>query len=104
MAKEKAKGLETQVSENDRLLVALCYFFGFIGAIVLLLAKKDKTSKFHAMQNLLLFAVSIVVGTLTFGIGFLLCGLVYLYCAIKVFTERDVHLPFLADYAANFVK
>lgn len=98
------------VTSDDRLWAALSYVFApLIGIIVLLIQdKKDRPFiKFHAVQSIAVSVVfwilSLIVTTVTFGIGGLcipLVWLVFLYWAYKAYQGEMVNIPGVT----NFIK
>ena len=102
--KRSDAGFSTQVAEKDRLIVAVAYFFTWVGGLLLYLLKKDsdKAMAFHGMQALIVGIVGLLLGFVTFGLASLIAWVVCLFCAFKVFTEGDVQLPTISDYAKKY--
>lgn len=91
--------------ERSMLKYILVYFFTWLSGIVaLLIAKNDKTLKFHGAQALLLGIVTIVVSAVPF-IGFILfiLGWLYgLYIGYNAGQGKDMDIPVIADIARKF--
>ncbi len=101
--KKSNAGFSTKVEEKDRLIVAVAYFFTWVGGLLLYLLKKDeKAMAFHGMQALIVGIVGLILGFFTLGLGSILAWFVCLYCAFKVFTEGDVQLPTVSEYAKKY--
>ena len=87
---------------------ALCYvpFIGSVAAMVLLIAERNQTVKWNAVQSLVLFALWFVgmflvfVGSLIGLAGFVL----YLVLAVKTYQGETVRLPVLGGWADKIIK
>ncbi len=100
------------MSSDSKLWAALCYVFPILlGIIVMLTDKKnDKFVLFHAWQSLVgwigLWVVLIIVGFVTFGLGFLcwpIAWIVSLYFAWKAYQGEKFKLPVVGDFAEKQV-
>lgn len=107
MAKKQSTKTTTQ---NQNLMAALSYFLGFItGIIFLLLEKKNKFVRFHAMQSTIVFGGLFVLGIVLGYIPLLgwLVGLfipivsfiVWIVLMIKAFQGERYKLPYIGDLA-----
>jgi uncharacterized membrane protein len=97
-----------EITENDKLMAALCYPIVILMPIIVLVSESMKTrpfQKYHAVQALVLWAVIIVVGliftAITFGCGgivFPLLWLVSLYPAYKAYQGEYLRIPAITDF------
>lgn len=103
MAKQKGG------STNQNLLATLTYSLGFItGILFLLIEKKNKFIRFHAMQSTLafggLFVLSIVLGYVPLGwlAGLfvpLISTILWILLMIKAFNGERYKLPYIGVIA-----
>lgn len=83
------------VPEDKRLLVAVAYFFGWIGGIILLLvANNDRALRFHAVQAILL---SLLTAVLVFTICGWIFVVIYMYYGIAMVLMKGDFRSFFAD-------
>jgi uncharacterized membrane protein len=114
--------LEHPQGENDKVLAGLCYIFGWILSLVVILAIKPCSPylRFHALQALGLHLVNMIVGTvLSFALVFamvffcllpIIMALLFviptytLVVGILILLDNDHRTPLLGDYIEeNFV-
>jgi uncharacterized membrane protein len=95
-----AKQLET-ASKDGPLLSLLAYVFGILGGIVVYVIAKDKFTKFHGMQALVLGAVEVVLSfTLILSPLSLLVWLYGLYVGIVyAYKGQKYKIPYIGDFA-----
>ena len=96
------------ITENDKLMAALCYPIAIVMSIIILLSESMKTrpfQKYHAVQALVLwvviFIVLFIVGCLTLGIGFflyLVAWLILLWPAYKAYKGETFQIPVVTDF------
>ncbi len=96
------------ITSDDKLWSALSYVFApIVGIIVLLLEDKKSRPfiKYHAVQSIaisvVVFLLSIIITTITFGFGGLcvpLAWLVFLYWAYKAYQGEYVQIPWVSDF------
>lgn len=95
----KAKG------GRSMLKYIVVYLFTWLsGIIALLIAKNDKTLKFHGAQALILGIAMIIVGFIPF-VGWVLevLGWIYgLYIGYNAGQGKDIEIPVIADIAKKF--
>jgi len=97
--------MATGVSQDDRTMSMVAYLLGivtwWVGPLIIWLMKKDQSqfARFHALQATFLWgAVTIgyiiggILGTITLGIGFLLCPVAHI---------AGIVLSIMAGLAAN---
>jgi len=88
----------------------LCYLFGWIsGLVILLIEKENKTVRFHAAQSLVVFGAlsvlrSIFAYSFMFGLGlFQLLHLaaigLWIFLMVKAWKDEMVRLPVAAEFA-----
>jgi uncharacterized membrane protein len=81
--------------EDKRIMVAVAYFFGWLGGIILLLiAKDDRALRFHAVQAILL---SVLMGVLVLTICGWIFVIVYIYYGIAMVLMKGDFRTFFAD-------
>lgn len=101
-------------SQNQNLMAALSYLLGFItGIIFLLLEKKNKFIRFHAMQSTLtfagLFVINIVLGyipILGWAVSLILFPIsliLWIVLMIKAFQGEYFKLPYVGEIAEKQV-
>jgi uncharacterized membrane protein len=98
------------ITENDKLMAALCYPIAIVMSIIVLVSESMKTrpfQKYHAVQALVLWAVIsvalLIITCLTFGIGaflYFIAWLVLLWPAYKAYKGEYVEIPVIS----NFIK
>ena len=95
-----AKQMEA-ASKDGPLLSLLAYVFGILGGIIVYVVAKDKLTKFHAMQALLLGVVEVVLSfTLILSPISLLVWLYGLYVGIVyAYKGQKYKIPVIGDYA-----
>lgn len=101
---------KTSLGIEENLEAALAYLLGFVtGIIFLIVEKKSKFVRFHAMQSTVLF-ISILVIEIIFGfipfIGWILVGLTNLAAIIlwllsmyKAYKGEKFKWPFVGEFA-----
>ncbi len=112
MKKKKEVAKKPMASKSDNtLLAALSYPIPIIGIIVFLTQKDDLTAKFHGLQAVLFWiaawVITMVVGIVTLGIGFLLWPLFFLYSlfvAYKTYQGEKVVIPIVGPLAEQHSK
>jgi uncharacterized membrane protein len=91
------------VPEDKRLLVAVCYVFTLLGGIVLLLiAENNRALKFHALQNIVLGLIIMVLSVVSFCLAGVLGMIFWLYCvygAYLIYSKGD-----FSSFVAGFVE
>jgi uncharacterized membrane protein len=92
------------ITDNDKLMAAICYPISFIVSIVILLSESMKVrpfQKFHAVQALVfdvvLWVIVFILAPFTCGLSFLL-WLVSLWPAYKAYQGEYVQLPVITDF------
>src|SRR5690625_5451778 len=92
----------------------LCYLGTIVtGIIFLIIEKKNKFVRFHAMQSICFFVV-IWIGTFVFGfipiLGWLISGLLtlaglvgWIVLMFKAYNNQYYKIPILGDYAEDFL-
>lgn len=100
-----------EITSDDKLWAALSYIFAPIVGIIALVMEEKKARpyiKFHAVQSIVAsigyIIVSIILSTVTLGIGGLcvpLLWLVFLYWAYQAYQGQDVKIPFISDFIHN---
>jgi uncharacterized membrane protein len=98
------------ITENDKLMAALCYPIAIVMSIIILISDSMKSrpfQKYHAVQALVLwvalFIILFIVACLTFGIGFFLyfiAWLILLWPAYKAYQGEYFEVPVIT----NFIK
>ncbi|OYW03381.1 MAG: hypothetical protein B7X11_03350 [Acidobacteria bacterium 37-65-4] len=100
---------------SSNVAAALAYLFGGIGGIVLLIVeRKDRYVRFHAMQSALVF-LGVVVMALILGslplVGRLLTAmfsvavaLMWLVLMFKAFTGQHFKLPYVGEIAERQIR
>lgn len=110
---EAAKPAAGGLSSDSKLWGALCYVFPILVPLFVMLTEKkqDKFVLFHAWQALILaiamWAVSMVVAVVTFGVGglcFPLVWLVMLYFGYKAYQGEKFMLPTVGEMAEKNAK
>ena len=98
------------ITQDDKLWAALGYPIPLVALIVLFMEDKKNRPfiKYHAVQslafNLVLWALILIFGTVTFGIGFFcapVLWLVALWPAYESYQGKYMELPFLTDFIKN---
>lgn len=102
------KGNVNDITDNDKLMAALCYPIGVIMSIIILVSEPMKErpfQKFHAVQALAFWVVVIVIATVlaivTLGIGalcFPIVWLVSLWPAYKAYQGEYFEMPVITDF------
>jgi len=94
---------------------ALCYILGWIsGIVMLILEKNDEKIRFHALQSIITFGsltlFSLVTSVLPF-IGLPISSLaniavviLWLVLLLNAFQGEDIRLPYVSQYADEWVK
>jgi len=103
-------GGATSTGLSQKVAIALSYFFGWIGGLIMLLflEKQNRTVRFHAMQSVILFGVLSIALAVLHGLPVIggLLSLVsfisWLGLTIAGFLGRDIRLPYIAEYADKY--
>ena len=92
---------------------ALSYFLGFVtGAIFLVIEKRNRFVRFHAMQSTIFFAIAVLAQILLRiipAVGFLLwlfvilpvSAVVWLLMMYKAYQGEEFKLPLIGQWAAD---
>lgn len=110
-----AKKEKTSLNLDENVEALLCYVLGWVsGLIFLLLEKKSKFVKFHAMQSLIIFlaitVISVLVGWLpVLGVIFstligLLAFILWILLMVKAYQGEKYKLPIVGDIAERNIK
>lgn len=102
-------------SSNQNMLAALTYLLGFItGIVFLLIEKKNKFIRFHAMQSVILFGGLFVVniaimylgsiGDLLAPILSLASFILWIVLMVKAYQGQMFKLPYIGEVAENQTK
>ncbi len=115
MAKKAVKkAVKGEVSGESKLFAFLAYFFGIIGFVIVLLAKKDdEFAMYHAKQSLVLniFAVIVYIAGMFIPIigwfvilplGYLAIFILWLMGVIRAITGTKKPLPLIGSYGEKF--
>lgn len=92
---------------NDNIMAAVAYVFGFVSGIIIYLIEKDKTDKskyvmFHAVQATILGFVWIVILLIPF-IGQLIFIISWVVMIYKAYSGEEYHIPVIGEYADKYV-
>jgi len=86
----------------------LCYLLGFItGIIFLVVEKKSRFVKFHAMQStitsLILFVILLIIGWIPIlgGFAWILCLILWVVLMIKALQGKRYSLPIIGKMAED---
>jgi len=113
MTPQTEKGSSTGLDQNVAGL--LCYLAGFItGIIFIVLEKKSRFVRFHAMQSIVLSAaiviINFVAGLIPF-LGFvlqliieLLGFILWIVMMVKAYNKEMYKLPIIGDLSENYIK
>lgn len=108
-------GSSSSTGLNSNLAAVLAYLFGCISGIVLLLVeRKDRFVRFHAMQSTLTFLAALII-TMTAGslpvVGWLLrpalsvaTAVLWLVLMFKAFRGERYKLPYVGDMAERGIR
>ena len=110
-----AKKEKTSLNLDENVEALLRYVLGWVsGLIFLLLEKKSKFVKFHAMQSLIIFlaitVISVLVGWLpVLGVIFstligLLAFILWILLMVKAYQGEKYKLPIVGDIAERNIK
>ncbi len=103
-------GGATSTGLSQNVAVALSYFFGWVGGLVMLLflEKQNRIVRFHAMQSVILFGILSIALAILQGIP-VIGGLIYLISVISWlgltitgYLGRNIKLPYIAEYADKY--
>ncbi len=98
------------ITSDDKLWAALGYPIAIVAIIVLFMEDKKARPfiKFHAVQsiafNIVLFAVSLILSTITLGIGAVCVPLLWLvtfWPAYEAYQGKYMEMPFITDFIKN---
>ena len=103
---------KTSLGLGENHSVFLCYLFGWLSGLLILLIEKDNNLvRFHAAQSMVLFGgLSIIqvifgtgfmLGTGLFGLIYLAATILWIYLLVKAWTKEYVELPIIGDIAKN---
>ncbi len=106
---------ETKTAGNDNLMGAVAYLLGFItGVVLLLVEKKSKFVRFHAMQSTIAFGGLFILGIVVNVVPVLgqvvsaLLGVVqlilWLVMMFKAYQGEMYKLPYVGDLAEEQLK
>ena len=98
---------------SNNIVAALCYVFGIVGGIVVLLIEpynKNSLLRFHAFQSIFLtlawIVIGIAIGIIAHGLAFLLWPLyqvlsfvVWIYMIVTAYQGKKVMLPVIGELA-----
>lgn len=111
MAKTDTKKTEIGLEPNVAAMLCWLPIFGWLVAIIMLLVeKKDKFVRFHALESLLtavaLYILSWIFTFMTFGLGGLIFPaivfVVQVYGAVKAYQGEKWKLPIIGDMAQEW--
>ena len=107
--------MKTDLGMDEKLGALLTYVLGFVtGIVFLIIEKKNKFVRFHAMQSTIffggLFVVQLILGVIPI-IGWLLNLAISIYefimwivCMIKAYNGEKYELPIAGKMAKKYVK
>ena len=114
MAKGK-KNKKTTLDMPENIEALLTYVFTWVtGIVFLILEKKSKFVKFHAMQSLIaflgltmftwIFALIPIVGSLLETLTAILILVLWIVMMVKAYQGEEYKLPIVGDIAEEFAK
>lgn len=106
---------KTNINFNQNIIGAFAYLFGFLtGIFFLLVEKKSKFVRFHAMQSTILFGgyflASAVLGSIPFisaiwrplsGLANALLLVVWAFLIYQAFKGKEYRVPMVGDFAVK---
>jgi uncharacterized membrane protein len=105
--------LAKKVSGESKLFAFLSYFFGLIGFVIVLLARKnDKYAMYHAKQSLVLSIAAIIIYVvgmfipiigwfIILPLGYLFIAIMWIIGIIRALTGVEKPLPLIGKYGEN---
>lgn len=98
----------SEITENDKLMAALCYPIAVIMSIIILVTESMRSrpfQKYHAVQALVLwivvFVVLLVISCLTLGLGsflYFIAWLVMFWPAYKAYKGEYFQVPVITEF------
>ena len=92
------------ITDNDKLMAAICYPISFIVSAVILLSESMKVrpfQKFHAVQaiafDVVLWVIVVILAPFTCGLSFFL-WLATFWPAYKAYKGEYVEIPVITDF------
>ncbi|NYZ77090.1 hypothetical protein H0O02_02120 [Candidatus Micrarchaeota archaeon] len=106
MAEEKKVPKAEAAGETDpKLLALLAYIFSWLGGLVVFLISKDKFARFHAMQSLILGAITLVLMFIPI-LGWIIAPFVWLYGIyvgiVYAYKGHMYKIPYIGEYAEKY--
>ena len=94
---------EKTAGGKDTTLALIAYVLSWLTGLIVFVIAKDKFTKFHGMQSLILGIVAMVVGVVTLGLGSLLLWIYGLYVAIVYASKGEMYkIPYIGDFAEKY--
>lgn len=88
---------------KDNSLALLAYVLTWLTGLIVFVIAKDKLTKFHGMQAILLGVVGVVLSFVSFGLLGLLLWIYGLYIGfVYGYKGKMYKVPILGDYAEKF--
>lgn len=99
--------MKTESANNDNVMAAVAYVFGFVSGIIIYLIEKDKPDKskyvmFHAVQATILGIVWFVIAFVPL-IGQLIILISWVVMIYKAYSGEEYHIPVIGEYADKYV-
>ena len=89
--------------KKDTTMALVAYVLSWLTGIIVFVIAKDKLSKFHGMQSIILGLVGLVLGMVTFGLGGLLVWLYGLYVGfVYAYKGQMYKIPYIGDFAEKY--
>jgi len=94
--------MSSDITSDDKLWAMLSYLIPLIAVVVLFMEDKKSRPyvKFSAVQSIVVTVVISIIGTITFGCGFILV-FAQLYWAYQAYQGQDVKVPVISDFIRN---
>ncbi|MDF1556738.1 MAG: hypothetical protein P1P80_00945 [ANME-2 cluster archaeon] len=92
---------------NENIMAAVSYLFGFVSGIIIYLIEKDKPDKsrfvmFHAVQAIILGVVWVIISFVPL-IGQLVILISWVVMMYKAYSGEEYHIPIIGDYAEKYI-
>jgi uncharacterized membrane protein len=95
---------KSQLGDIDGHIVAvLCYIFAPISSLIFFLTEKENDYvRFAAMQSLISGVISVIIGSITCGIGSLVVFVFQILALIKALNKEYYKMPLIGNLAEKW--
>ncbi len=92
--------------EKDTTLALVAYILSWLSGLIVFVIAKDKFTKFHGMQSLILGLIGLVIAMVSFGLLSPISLILWLYGLyvgiVYAYKGQKYKIPYIGEYAEKY--